>query len=384
VREEGQRRNWGVQALVVLAAVGLTGLAVALDDAWLERHILPEFFQPRDEQLRLLESVRAALLLLAVLLLWPVRPWLARHRFVDILPTLVAVLLAFGTAEVLLRVLPWYSIHQLPAQREPQRERDPLLGWRYRPDRVGRGELGGRTLEYAFDAAGHRVARRGEAVDYGRPSVLFLGESIVGGHGVTYDETIPAQVGARLGLQPANLAVGGYATDQMYLRFRQEWPRYRQPKAVVVLFMPLLFHRNLEHDRPHLEPGLVWRPASDDWRLLQIVRRLVPARSQGEIDTASVMTRQALAGIVAAARAKGAVPLVLVPQLTEETPEEAAIRERVLTGLPHILVPVDPAWRVANNRHPDARADAALADAVARYLETRLVHDPAPTTRPGG
>ena len=148
--------------------------------------------------------------------------------------------------------------------------------------------------------------------------------------------------------------------------------------------MPLLFHRNLEHDRPHLEPGLVWRPASDDWRLLQIVRRLVPARSQGEIDAASLMTRQALAGIVAAARAKGAVPLVLVPQLTEETPEEAAIRERVVMGLPHILVPVDPTWRVANNRHPDARADAALADAVARYLETRLVHDPAPNARPGG
>jgi hypothetical protein len=382
--QRGQRHNWGVQALVVLAAVGLTGLAVALDDAWLERHILPEFFQPRDEQLRLLEGLRAALLLLAVLLLWPIRPWLARHRFVDMLPTLVAIALAFGTAEVLLRVLPWYSIHQLPAQREPQRERDPLLGWRYRPDRVGRGDLGGRIIDYAFDAAGHRVARRGEAVDYAQPSVLFLGESIVGGHGVTYDETIPARVGARLSLQPANLAVGGYATDQMYLRFRQEWPQYRQPKAVVVLFMPLLFHRNLEHDRPHLEPGLVWRPPSDDLRLAQIVRRLVPARSQSEIDAAGVMTRQALAGIVAAARAKGAVPLVLVPQLTQETAEEAAIRARVLAGLPHILVPVDPTWRVPNNRHPDARANAALADAVARYLETRLVHDPAPKPRPAG
>jgi len=382
--QRGRRRNWGVQALVVLAAVGLTGLAVAFDDAWLERHILPEFFQPRDEQLRLLDGVRAGLLLLAVLLIWPVRPWLARHRFVDILPTLVAVVLAFGAGEVLLRVLPWYSIHQLPAQREPQRERDPRLGWRYRPDRVGRGELGGRSLEYAFDPAGHRVARRGEAVDYAQPSVLFLGESIVGGHGVTYDETIPARVGARLGLQPANLAVGGYATDQMYLHFREEWPRYRQPKAVVVLFMPLLFHRNLEHDRPHLEPGLVWRPASDDWRLVQIVRRLVPARTQGEIDAATLMTRQALAQIVATARARGAVPLVLVPQLTKETPEEAAIRQRVLAGLPHIVVPVDASWRVPNNRHPDARADAALADAVARYLETRLVHDPAPDTRPEG
>ncbi|HEY0647376.1 hypothetical protein [Phenylobacterium sp.] len=382
MREAAQRRNLAVQALAGLVAVGLMSLAAVLDGAWLERHILPEFFQPRDEQLRLLTGVRAALLALGVLLIWPVGPWLARRRLADMLPYVVAVALAVVTAEVLLRVLPWYSIHQLPAQREPQRRRDPVMGWTYRPDRVGRGELGGRMIEYAFDPAGHRVRRRGDVVDYSQPSVLFVGESIVGGHGVTYDETIPALVGARLGLQPANLSVGGFATDQMYLRFRQEWPRYREPRAVVILFMPLLFHRNLEHDRPHLEPGLVWRPASDDLRLVQIARRLVPARSQREIDDAVLMTRQALAAMVAAAEARGAVPLVLVPQLTEETAEEATIRRRVLTGLPYLHVPLDPAWRVANNRHPDARADAALADAVAEYLQAQLVHHPAPRPRP--
>lgn len=382
MREAAQRRNLAVQALIGLAAVGLVGLAVALDSAWLERHILPEFFQPRDDQLRLLTGLRVALLALGGLLIWPVRPWLARQRLRDVLPILVAVVLAFVTAEVLLRVLPWYSIHQLPAQREPQRRRDPVMGWTYRPDRVGRGELGGRMIEYAFDPAGHRVRRRGDAVDYAAPSVLFVGESIMGGHGVTYDETIPAQVGARLGLQPANLAVGGFATDQMYLRFREEWPRYRQPRAVVILFMPLLFHRNLEHDRPHLDPGLAWRPASDDLRLAQIARRLVPARSQREVDDAVRMTRRALSAMVAAAEARGAIPLILVPQLTVETAEEAAIRRRVLTGLPHIQVHVDPAWRVPNNLHPDARADAALADAVAKYLQARRVHHPTPRPRP--
>jgi hypothetical protein len=381
VREAAQR-NWAVQALAGLAAVGLVGLAAALDRAWLEHHILPEFFQPRDEQLRLLTGVRVVLVAAGALLIWPVGPWLARRRLLDVLPYVVAVALALVTAEVLLRVLPWYSIHQLPAQREPQRRRDPVMGWTYRPDRVGRGELGGRIIEYAFDPAGHRVRRRGDVVDYGQPSVLFVGESIVGGHGVTYDETIPAQVGARLGLQPANLSVGGFATDQMYLRFRQEWPRYREPRAVVILFMPLLFHRNLEHDRPHLEPGLVWRPASDDLRLVQIARRLVPVRSQREIDDAVLMTRQALGAMVAAAESKGAVPLVLVPQLTEETAEEATIRRRVLAGLPYLHVPLDRAWRVANNRHPDARADAALADAVAEYLQAHLVHHPAPRPRP--
>ena len=382
MREAAQRRNLAVQALVGLVAVGLVGLAAALDGAWLERHILPEFFQPRDEQLRLLTGVRAALVALGALLIWPVRPWLARQRPADVLPYVVAIALAVVTAEVLLRVLPWYSIHQLPAQREPQRRRDPVMGWTYRPDRVGRGELGGRMIEYAFDPAGHRVRRRGDVVDYSQPSVLFVGESIVGGHGVTYDETIPARVGARLGLQPANLAVGGFATDQMYLRFREEWPRYRRPRAVVILFMPLLFHRNLEHDRPHLEPGLVWSPASDDPRLVQIARRLVPARSRREVSDATLMTRQALTAMVTAAQAKGAVPLILVPQLSVETAEEAAIRRQVLAGLPYLQVQIDPAWRVPNNRHPDARADAALADAVAKYLQARLVQHPTPGPRP--
>lgn len=383
MREAAQRRNWAVQALAGLVAAGLVGLAAALDGAWLERHILPEFFQPRDEQLRALTGARVGLLVLAALLIWPVGPWLARRRLAAVLPYAVAVALAFVTAEVLLRVLPWYSIHQLPAQREPQRRRDSVMGWTYLPDRVGRGVLGGRTIEYAFDPAGHRVRRRGEAVDYAQPSILFVGESIMGGHGVTYDETIPALVGARLGLQPANLAVGGFATDQMYLRFRGEWPRYREPRAVVILFMPLLFHRNLEHDRPHLGPGLAWSPASDDPRLLQVAHRLIPVRSQREIDDGALMTRQALTAMVAAARAKGAVPLILVPQLTPETAEEAAIRQKVLAGLPLIHVDVDPAWRVPNNRHPDARADAALADAVAKSLQARLVQHPTPGPRPG-
>jgi hypothetical protein len=165
----------------------------------------------------------------------------------------------------------------------------------------------------------------------------------------------------------------------MYLRFKGEWPRYRQPRALVILFMPALFHRNLEHDRPHLDPGLVWRPASDDWRLAQIAHRLVPYRSDRDLADATLMTRQALAAMVAMARAKGATPLILVPDLGPETAEEQAIRARVLTGLPYLQVSVDPAWHIANNRHPDARAAAQIAAAVSAYL---LAHGLADAPRP--
>ena len=361
---------------MVALALACVVVASLIDAAWLQRHFLPEFFHTRPYQLHRLAFVRGGLLALAVLLAWPVRRGLGRlaarkppaELAADVLPLLFAVGLALLAGEYLMRRLPWFAEHELPGQREPLRRRDPALGWAYLANRTGHGALGGRTVDYAFDAAGHRVRRQGEPVDDARPSVVFVGESIVSGYGLTYDESIPAQVGARIGLQPANLAVGGYATDQMYLRLAADWPRYRAPRALVVLFMPSLFHRDVEHDRPHLEPGLVWRPASDDWRLVQVARRLVPYRSDREIEQGAAMTRQALGAMVGMARARGAVPLILVPQLTPETAEEAAIRARILRGLPYLQVTVDPALHIPGDRHPDARGAKVIADAVAAYL----------------
>jgi hypothetical protein len=373
------------QAMVFVVSIILFILAIVLDERWLHRHFLPEFFQSRDEQLGWLMSARLALAAVGVLLI-SVRPrigrWAAaksgRELALSVLPTLLAVVLALGVSELLLRRLPWFADHQLPAQREPIRRADPVLGWTYAENRVGRGVLGGRMIEYVFDPAGHRVRKAGERVDYAAPSLLFVGESIICGHGVTYDESIPGRAGARLGLQSADLAVGGYATDQMYLRLRAEWPRYVQPRAVVILFMPSLFHRNLGRDRPHLDPSLRWRPPSDRSRLLQIVDRLVPYRTDRDVADGVLMTRRALAGMVAMARARGAVPLILVPEFAPETTEETRIRTRVLRGLPYLRVAVNPAWHLANNRHPDARADAVLADAVAAYIETHPAHAAAP------
>ena len=59
------------------------------------------------------------------------------------------------------------------------------------------------------------------------------------------------------------------------------------------------------------------------------------------------------------------------------------IRARVLAGLPYIRVPIDPTWHVPRNRHPDARADAKLAQAVAGWLEAQGVRGAA-LRSPGG
>jgi hypothetical protein len=47
------------------------------------------------------------------------------------------------------------------------------------------------------------------------------------GEGLTWEETIPAQVGTMIGMQTANLAVQGYFNDQAYLRLQTELPHFR-------------------------------------------------------------------------------------------------------------------------------------------------------------
>ena len=391
MQTEFQGQGRAVQGLIVLAAVALFAVAALIGPAWMQHHFLPEFFHPRAIQRHNLAIVRVACVAVGLVLLWPLSSWLGRlagrkpprELALDIAPTLVAIVLALAAGEVLLQRLPWFAEHEIPGQREPLRRRDPVVGWAYAENRVGHGALGGRMIDYAIDPAGHRVRGAGEAVDYAAPAILFVGESIMGGHGLTYDETIPARVGALLGIQPANLAVGGFATDQMYLRLKAEWPRYRQPRGLVILFMPSLFHRNLDTDRPHLKPGLVWSPPSTAPRLVQLAHRVVPYRSDADLADGVAMTRQALFAMVGMARAKDAVPLILVPQLSPQTAEEKAIDARVLAGLPVVQVDVDPTWRVPNNRHPDARAAARIANAVAVYLAEHQIQDPVrPIARP--
>ena len=60
-----------------------------------------------------------------------------------------------------------------------------------------------------------------------RPTAIFAGESVIFGKGLTWEESIPAQVGAMLGVPTANLAVDGYGTDQALLRLQAELPRFQ-------------------------------------------------------------------------------------------------------------------------------------------------------------
>jgi hypothetical protein len=363
-----------VEATVASLGVLLLATALLANQRWLDRHFLPSFFITRQTYVLLETLVRVAMgvlgLALALFQRGPIGRAVARSpsRAVHVG---LAALLAVGAGELALG-----RMHLLPAEwvgrdQEPRRRADARLGWTFVPSRSAHSTIGRRTVDYTFDPSGYRVRRADEPVDPLRPTLLFTGESVMFGKGLTWEESIPAQVAARLGAQSANLAVDGYATDQAYLRLQAELPRFHRPIAVVALFMTTLFGRNLDDDRPHLGPGLVWLPAVPHSRLRSFVQLVAPYRSDETVKRGIAVTREVLRAMVELAAARGATPLVLVPQFGAEDPTEERLRRRILdeAGVPYVRVEIDPAWRIPGDVHPDAHAAQVIAAAVAVRIQ---------------
>ncbi len=380
-----------MQRRILETVLAITGLALILaavlaDRAWLDRHFLPGFYVTAGLYATMLFRARAIAAILGALLAFVLRRPLARLLARNPSLTLqaaLAVVMAFVTSEMILRRQVFRATEEVPAMEEPRRRLDPMLGWMIVPARRGIHDRNGVRVEYAFDERGYRVARAGERVDVTRPTIVFSGESIMLGERLNYDETIPAQTGRILGVQSANIAVSGYASDQSYLRLKSELPRFQRPAAVVMLFMPALFDRNLDDDRPHLDEQLRWHPPERRWRLLALARRVIRYRRTRTIENGIAMTRAILRDEVEMARRRGAVPLIVVPQFGPESPFERGLRQRILDepGLPYVFVPLDPTWRVRRTRgHPDERAARAIAAAIAE----RLVNVGRALARPGG
>jgi len=190
------------------------------------------------------------------------------------------------------------------------------------------------------------------------------------GHQLAWPDTIPARTEALLGVRSANIAVSGFATDQSYLRLVTELPRFRHPVAVVALFAPAIFDRNLDDDRPHLAAGLVWRPAVTHWRITELAVHATGYRSEAAIENGVAATRDVLAATVRLARSHGAVPLIVVPQFEPEEPAERDLRRRILeeARLPYVYVPLDPDDRVEADGHPDEDGAREIAEAIADSL----------------
>ena len=366
------RRRAIAEALVALAGIGLILLALALTQTWFDHHLLPSFYLMRRWYVFLESSSRVALALMGVFLLFVARPRIGRlaaQRPSAVCAAAVAAVLAVGAGQL---ALSWLhpSTEWLLASVEPVRRPDPRLGWTFVPNRESVKTVGGRTISFAFDAAGYRVRGINEPVDPARPTMIFAGESVMLGEGLNWDETIPAQVGALMNVQSANLAVHGYATDQSYLRVESELPRFQRPVALVTLFMTALLGRNLDDNRPHLGPGLIWLPAVPHTRLMSLATLIVPYRRETTIERGIAMTREVLRATAALATLHGATPLIVVPQFNREGDLERTLRRRILddAGLAYVFVEFDGGWRIAGDLHPNAPTARRIAMAIADRL----------------
>jgi len=170
------------------------------------------------------------------------------------------------------------------------------------PARSVVAEEAGRRVSYSFATPRHRGVAPGRG-RHRAATLLFTGESMIAGFGLAWEETIPVRVGALLGTQSANLAVSDYSNDQSYLRLAAELPRYREPVAVVTLFMPSLF------DRISSTIARTWQR---DWSaagrpalaLAALLRWLIPYRSSAAVEQGITRTRDSLRALVDLARAR--------------------------------------------------------------------------------
>jgi hypothetical protein len=365
-------RRPSVETAIAIVGAACVVCALAANQAWLDRHFLPSFFIPRTWYVAIETLGRVVVGTIGILTI------LARRRIaavdpVRVLSVAMAAALAVGASELVLRAVRLRPTEWLLPQEEPVRRLDAMLGWTLEPSRTGHASVGGRSVDYAIDSSGDRVRDASMPVDPARPTIVFAGESVMFGEGLQWEETIPAQAELLLGIQSANIAVHGYSTDQAYLRLRNELPRFQKPVAVIALFMTALFGRNLDRDRPHLESGLSWTPPALASRLKSLATLVVPFRRDRSVERGIQLTRETLSAIADLARARGATPLIIVPQFGRESPLDESIRRRVFdgAGLPVMRVEIDAGWRLPWDRHPNAAAAKTIATAIAAGLRAQ-------------
>lgn len=368
-----------VNAGLAIASAAILFAAWRMDGGWAARHFLPAWAYPWETQLRILFWLRVAIAAGGLIVLLLIRPRTVRavsdgrgrQAFVTALTSLVAVAAAFLVVEGVLHTRSWRSTQERWDKEEPLRARDSEYGWTFAENHAGTVALHGRKVHYATGPGGYRIPAPGAAPDFARPTIVFAGESILLGYGLEWPETIPAQVQVVTGIQVANMAVNAHAADQTYLRLRRELPRFQKPVAVVIPFVPALFDRNLDTDRPHLDARLRWHPADPpSFRLVELTRRAVRYRSSAAIAEGTAMTREVLRRMIAMTQARGARAVVVVPQFMPESQREAQVRRDVLDAgrIPYLLVPIRPEWRFPVDRHPTPQGARAIAKAVGRAL----------------
>jgi hypothetical protein len=287
----------------------------------------------------------------------------------------LAIALGLGVSEVALRALGMPKKHDFRGSCDNEMgQPDPRTGWVWRGPYARTVNQGGRPIDFAFDEHHDRVRAPGDTEDPERPTLLLAGESIVAGHGLTWDESLPGLLGAAMGVQVVTLGVDGYGSDQAFVRLFDALPRFAHVIAVVTLFFPALVDRVGWVDRPRLafegDQPVVSPPRPGFWRDLRVVRLatdLLPYRDEASIERTGEILRQT----ARLARARGARPLFVTPRLERErSRDDSALLDEVLVR--QGLEVVDPSWEyetLPGDNHPNAAATRRMAEAVVEALQ---------------
>jgi hypothetical protein len=366
------------EILVVALAVSLLAWARHADIVWFLRHWSLDTRRLWVAQVWRWSEVGVAAALAVV-----VRPrvgrWVERVGASEVVAWTVriafAVVLALGASELILRAQGRPKKHDLRGSSDPEMNvPDPRLGWVWKGPYTRTTPQAGRSIDFAFDEHHDRVRAAGDAEDPERPTVLLVGESIVAGHGLPWDESLAGLIGAALDLQVVTLGVVGYGCDQAFVRLFDALPRFRHVVAVVTIFFPALVDRVGWIDRPRLAfdadqpvvspawPGF-WR----DLRVIRVLNDLLPYRDEASIELTGEIFRQT----ARLARARGARALFLTPHLGRGRPRGDGYLIDDLLSRQGLEV-VDPDWAFEplepGDVHPNARATRTMAAAVVKAL----------------
>lgn len=359
-------------------AAALLWFAAIANDAWFQRHVVvPAYRLPPPAWT--LPALRIGAIALGLGLLACAVAAGRRATAGGTARGAVALFLSVCAAELVLQMLKRPQA-EMP---DPRLEwilgtEDPRTGWAFVPNRSmvlpPRGPQ--RRALYAIDAHGDRARTQDWAEDPQAPTVILTGESTAVGHGLQWDETIAAQLAEKLHVQVVNVAEGGYGSDQAHLRAVDALPRFARPVALVSLVLPVQLHRNIQDDRPRLvvrDGSLVVEPRSrSPFRLRQVFVDEVPYLSEADLQRSLALTRRILHATADAARARGALPLFVVPTVGPPRPldahPEAFVVRALLDDLPHVVVDIDPAHLIPGDGHPDRAGAGQVADAIASAL----------------
>ena len=352
-------------ALVVLLAAFLAAWAIRADDSWFSIHWSHYACYVDETTPKQALAARAVAFVLSLLLIFIVRPRVARVSGASWLRVLMAVGASLVVCELVLR---WRDSRHLPPPPGP-----PPGHYMTHTERQSVDfPTGGRIVHYTTDEHGYRVRDESTSVDLARPSIIIAGESVAFGFGLEYDETVGARLASRFGTQDVNIAISEMSTARSYGRIRDELEKLKRPVAVVTFIVHTWLERETNTARWHVEwdgtRQLTLLPPTPQSRspLLNLFHSVIPYRDDHRFDVA----RLAMVEIAELARSRGAVPLFVLTECGARCRSTEFIDRELTRGLsaPWVSVPVPESANIPGDMHPSAASVVAYVGAIENEL----------------